>query len=143
MGFDLTPTLYSTIADLISLQSQDNAFLFSGISTGSLVSVDLSIDDIVALMGTGYQSMTSSGALSNIESDIQIAAERLTPPERIWISWIGRGLLSWSLRRSSDLSSMLTTGSQAQLYSTIIDRRNDTIIRYIQDHPTTNIVVVY
>ena len=59
------------------------------------------------------------------------------------MSWVGRGLLSWLLRRSADLDSLLTGGSQAQLFTTIIDRRNDAIIRYIQEHPTTNIVVVY
>jgi len=54
MGFAFTPTLYSEVANIIQLQSQDNAFLFSGINTGSLISVDLSIDEIIALMGTGY-----------------------------------------------------------------------------------------
>lgn len=58
MGFDFTPTLYANIADLIGLSSQDNKFLFDGIATGSLVSVDLSIDDIVKLMGTGSLTTT-------------------------------------------------------------------------------------
>lgn len=74
MGFDLTPTLYSTLADLVGLQSQDNQALFAGISSGSLVSVDLSIDDIVALMGTGSQEAVSTGAISavsDIESEIR------------------------------------------------------------------------
>jgi hypothetical protein len=52
MGFDFTPTLYSNIADLIGLASQDNQVLFAGIATGSLVSADLSIDDIVKLIDT-------------------------------------------------------------------------------------------
>jgi len=47
IGFQMTPTLYSSIASMIDLESQDNQSLFAGISTGSLVSVDLSIDDIV------------------------------------------------------------------------------------------------
>jgi hypothetical protein len=105
--------------------------------------VDLSIDEIVAFIGTGSQAIDSTGSLSHIESDIQIATDTLTLRERIWISWVGRGLLNWSLRQSDDLSSMLIGGSQAQLFAAIIDRRNDTIVRYIQEHPTTNIVVVY
>ncbi len=52
LGFDLTPSLYSDIASLIDLMSQDNKFLFANVSTGSLISVDLSIDDIMNLMGT-------------------------------------------------------------------------------------------
>lgn len=50
MGFEFTPTLYSEIAKLILLKSQDNKFLFDQINTGSLVSVDLSVDDIVTFM---------------------------------------------------------------------------------------------
>jgi hypothetical protein len=46
LGFSLTHDLYSEIASLIGLQSQDNRILYAGISTGSLRSVDLSIDDI-------------------------------------------------------------------------------------------------
>ncbi len=50
MGFNFTPTLYKEVANLIGLKNQDNTFLFDGINTGSLVSVDLSIDDIVKAM---------------------------------------------------------------------------------------------
>ena len=143
MGFDLTPTLYSTIADLIGLQSQDNAFLFAGISTGSLVPVDLSIDDIVSFLGSGSLLASSTGSLMDIESEIRTTMATMTPRERVWMSWVGRGLLSWSLRRSGDLDSLLTSGSQSQLFTTIIDRRNDAIIKYIQEHPTANIAVIY
>ncbi len=147
IGFDFTPTLYTTIADLIWLQSQDNQFLFAGIWSGSLVSVDLSIDDIVRIMGSGSQVNISSGSVTStvidIESQISSALIALSPRERIWMSWVGRGLLNWSLRRSDDLSEMITTGSQAQLFSTIIDRRNNAIVRYIQDHPNQNIAIVY
>lgn len=69
IGFDFTPTLYSEIANIIGLQSQDNKMLFDGISTGSLVSVDLSIDDIISLMGTG--NIASTGQTMNMESDLQ------------------------------------------------------------------------
>ncbi|MBC7498599.1 hypothetical protein H7170_03045 [Candidatus Gracilibacteria bacterium] len=147
MGFDFTPTLYSTIANLVGLHSQDNGSLFAEIATGSLISVDLSIDDIVRLMDTGSQVIFSSGSVSgsfsDAETEIGSAFVTLSPRERIWMSWVGRGLLSWSLRRSDDLSDLLTTGSQAQLFNTIINRRNDAIIRYIQDHPTERIAIVY
>jgi hypothetical protein len=147
MGFDLTPTLYSTIADLVWLQSQDNHSLFDGVATWSLVSVDLSIDDIVGLMVTGSQENISSGSVSasvsGIETEIRSALVTISPRERVWMSWVGRWLLSWSLRRSDDLSDIFTTGSYSRLFTTIIDRRNDTIVSYIQDHPHQNIAVVY
>lgn len=50
MGFEFTPTLYKEVANLILLQNQDNKALFDQVNTGSLVSVDLSVDDIVTFM---------------------------------------------------------------------------------------------
>lgn len=141
--FSFTPTLYSTLADLIWLQSQDNQSLFAGISTGSLVSVDLSIDEIVSYLGTGSQNLASTWSLVDIETEIRSTMDAISPRERSWIGWVGRWLLSWSLRRSGDLAGMLTTGSQGQLFTTIIDRRNDAIVRYIQEHPTQRIAIVY
>jgi hypothetical protein len=84
----MTPTLYSTVADLIGLQSQDNQFLFAGISTGSLLSVDLSIDDIVSLMGTGSQDIIATGSLSSIEPDIRSTMMSMTQRDRVWMSWV-------------------------------------------------------
>ncbi len=143
IGFDFTPTLYARIADILSLQSQDNQYLYMGISTGALRSVDLSIDDIVNMMGTGTVSSSEPGALRDIEREIESASTLLTRPERRWISWVGRGLLNWSLRRSDDLSGLLSSSDQSQLFDTIIHDRNDTIISYIQAHPTENIAIVY
>ena len=143
IGFDFTPTLYARIADILSLQSQDNQYLSMGISTGALRSVDLSIDDIMNMMGNGTVASSHPGSLRDIEREIESASTLLTPPERRWISWVGRGLLNWSLRRSDDLSRLLTSSEQSRLFDTIIQGRNDTIIAYIQAHPTENIAIVY
>lgn len=140
MGFDFTPTLYTTIADLIGLSSQDNKALFAGISTGSLVSVDLSIDDIVALMGTGT---VATGSLENIEATIKSTMNTLNTPERLFISWTARSLLNWSLKQSEDISILLTSPSQERLFEVIISRRNDLIVEYITTHPKQKIAVVY
>lgn len=94
-------------------------------------------------MSSGSQLVSSTGSLLDIETEIRSIASVLTPRERLWTSWVGRGFLSWSLRRSGDLESLLTSGSQTQLFTTIIDRRDDAIIRYIQDHPQENIAIVY
>lgn len=140
MGFDFTPTLYSNIADLIGLASQDNQALFAGIATGSLISVDLSIDDIVKLMDTGS---TNTGSIENVESVIKTTIETLSSQERIFIGWMARGFLNWSLKQSEDISTMLTAGTQAKLFEVIIDRRNDRIVEYIVSHPKQKIAVVY
>ena len=47
MGFRFTDTLYKTISDITGLEVQDNSILYAHISTGSIVSVDLSMDTIV------------------------------------------------------------------------------------------------
>lgn len=51
--------------------------------------------------------------------------------------------MNWSLKQSDDIETVLTSGPQAQLFSTIIDRRNDKIIEYIQNNPDKKIVIVY
>lgn len=141
IGFDFTPTLYSEIANLIGLQSQDNKMLFEGINTGSLVSVDLSIDEIISLMGTG--TIASTGEVMNIESDLQDTLGHLSVREQLFTGWMARGFMNWSLKQSDDMASLLTSGPQIQLYSTIIDRRNDRIVEYIQAHPDQKIAIVY
>ena len=141
MGFDFTPTLYSKIASVINLQSQDNKMLYSGILTGSLESIDLSIDEIVALMWTGW--ITSTGNIVNLEWEIQETLSKASKQELLFTGWVARWLLNWSLKQSDDIETVLTSGLQAQLFSTIIDRRNDKIIEYIQNNPDKKIAIVY
>ena len=143
MWFDFTPTLYTSIAEAIWLSSQDNILLYTGIASGSLVSVDLSIDEIVKLMSSGSTNTSSTGSLKNIETDIQLAISQLSNRERIFIGWIARGILNWSLKQSDSINSMLISWSQSKLFETIINRRDDRIVEYITSHPNQKIVVVY
>ena len=97
-------------------------------------------------MGTGAhttQSGSVSAPLPDLGAEIITTRDSLTPQERIFVGWVGRGLLSWSLRRSDDLDTLLIPASQTRLFTTIIDRRNDAIIAYIQAHPQENIAIVY
>jgi hypothetical protein len=139
LGFTLTHDLYGEVASLIGLQSQDNRTLYAGISTGSLRSVDLSIDDIVWFLGTG--SLSASGSSLDISS-LSGTIALLTPRERTWLSWVARWVLSYSLKYSSDMIQDITP-TDPTLWTSIIDRRNDAIVDYIRNHPTENIVIVY
>jgi hypothetical protein len=56
----MTRDLYGELASLIGLQAQDHDTLYAGISTGVLRSVDLSIDALVASLGTGSLSIPGS-----------------------------------------------------------------------------------
>lgn len=139
LGFAMTHNLYGEIASLIGLQAQDNRTLYAGISTGSLRSVDLSIDDMVWFLGTG--SISRSGSVLDISS-LSGSISLLTPRERTWLSWVARGILSYSLKYSSDMIGTITS-TDPTLWASIIDRRNDTLVDYIQSHPTENIAIVY
>ena len=141
MGFEFTPTLYGQVANLISLQSQDNKNLFDQVNTGSLVSVDLSIDDIVTFMWTG--NMVSTGELVSIESELQAVMTTISDREKTFVSWLARWFLNWSLKQSTDIDSLIANGPQAKLFASIIDRRNDKIIEYIESHSKQKIAVVY
>ncbi|MBX9809638.1 hypothetical protein K2X92_04600 [Candidatus Gracilibacteria bacterium] len=141
IGFEFTPTLYKEVANLILLQNQNNQVLFDQINTGSLVSVDLSVDDIVTFMGTG--NMVGTGELVSIEGELRTIMGTINDRERSFVSWIARGLLNWSLKQSADIDTLITTGPQSKLFSAIIDRRNDKIIEYIESNPKQKIAIVY
>ncbi len=63
--------------------------------------------------------------------------------EQLFFGWVGRGLLNWGLKRSGNLDMILSSPDQSRLFSTIIDRRNDAIVTYIQTHPNQNIAIIY
>lgn len=52
LGVKISSGTYADFASLAGLVAQDDR-IFSGISSGSIRSVDLTLDQIVALMGTG------------------------------------------------------------------------------------------
>jgi hypothetical protein len=142
MGFDMTPTLYGEMARLMNLESQDNQKLYRGISTGSLVSVDLSIDEMIGMMG-GSTGSFATGTVISLEKELQTIIPKLSSQDRIFISWLFRGMLNWSLKQSADIDEFLVGGNKKELFTTIIDRRNDAIVEYILANPNKNIVVVY
>ncbi len=115
--------------------------LFDGIATGSLVSVDVSIDDIIRMMGTG--TTINTGSVVDIESALEKNMTSLSSQERIFIGWLARGILSWSLKQSGTIDTLMASPTQARLFDTIVDRRNDSIVAYILAHPTEKIAIVY
>ena len=141
MGFQFTETLYDTVALLAWLESQSNESLYAGISTGALVSVDLSIDDIVNLIGDTQS--TVSGEIVDIERDLSQALEGIGTQEQSLLALSFRALLSWSLKNSWDIESALMQWDKAGVFRAIIEKRNDPIVKYIQEHPGQKIAIVY
>lgn len=73
LGFDFTPTLYTTVASFIGLTAQDNSSLFASVSSGSLVSVDISIDEIMTIMGTGSLPTVSGEVVPPVDIESSLA----------------------------------------------------------------------
>lgn len=130
------------MADLIGLSSQDNKELYLGISTGSLINIDLSIDDIVKLMGTGSLTAKTS-SIGDVESEILRMMPNMNYQEKIFIAWMARGFLNWSLKQTEDINIIIASSDKVKLFETIIGRRNDKIVEYIITHPKEKIAVVY
>lgn len=143
MWFQFTPTLYTTISSFLQLESQDNQKLYLGISTGSLVSVDLSIDDMIAHMGSGALETSTGTVVTDIESQIAIMTTTLSSRESDFARWVVRWLLSWSLKNTGSIEEALSRGPQKDIFDAILRHRNQNIIKYIFEHPHQNIVIVY
>jgi len=92
--------------------------------------------------------MSNSGSIGDpildLESEIDDIRSQMTDRDQLFLSWVARGLLNWSLSRSSDIDALLASSpDRSRLFSTIIDRRDDAIVAYIRAHPTENIAIVY
>ena len=72
LGIKITKTLYENFSTLFGLASQDDV-LYEHVASGSLQNVDISLDDIMNLIGTG--GIAASGSL---EAPIDLEAEIAT-----------------------------------------------------------------
>lgn len=147
MGFQFTKTFYSTFAHLWNLVVQENKELYKNANPVSLVSVDLSIDEIVALLEKNWAqkiSSTSSQFPPDIESQIQESMQLMTSGEKHFMALLFRSILSTILRNSDDIeSAIVDDASHHELFQVILHERNTPIISYIRDHSDQNIVIVY
>lgn len=58
-------------------------------------------------------------------------------------SWVLRAFLNLSLKQSPDIEMQALSGDQAALFRTILHRRNDPLLSYIETHPNDRIAIVY
>lgn len=143
LGFDFTPTLYTTIASFIGLEAQNNETLFVSVSSGSLVSVDVSIDDIMAIVGTGGL-VTVSGETStvNIESEL-MNLQNISIHDKIFAGHVVRALMNLALKEITSVEDIISIKTAPHLFDAILTKRNENITNYVMTHPTKNIAVVY
>lgn len=144
LGFEFTPTLYDTVASFIGLVSQSNETLFARVASGAIVSVDLSIDDIVAIMWTGWISNVSweSQIPVDIESELRWIT-MISPQEKAFIGYVAKAIMNFTLKQVGSIEDVLSFDSHPKLFEAILERRNQWIVEYIQKHPDTPIVIVY
>jgi hypothetical protein len=140
LGFELTPTLYSTISDLVGLQAQDNDFLYEWLPSSRLKSVDISIDTLA-----GYLSGASLSSSGSIPLDIEnsIIMTDINDREKALVSYVYRGILNFFIKNTDTMSDNLNIAMSPDLSRAILDERNQRVIEYIQAHPRQDIVVVY
>lgn len=127
------------------MEAQDNKTLYANVASGSLVSVDISIDDIMNIIGTGTKLTVSGEASSvpvNIESELKALGE-VSSREKLFIGYVSRAVLNFTLSQSANLEDVLTSETAPRLFDAILAKRNDSIVQYIQKHPTTPIAIVY
>lgn len=87
--------------------------------------------------------MVNKNSIGDMESDIIEMVPQMNYQEKLFIEWMARGFLNWSLKQAEDINIIIASSDQSKLFETIIDRRNDKIVEYIITHPKEKIAVVY
>ncbi len=145
LGIDFTPTLYKTVSDLISLDFQDNATLFAGVSSGALAFVDISVDDIAGLLQSSSGDTLSGSLLPivDIEREIASFASGMTTKDKVFLNFLARGMLNASLKSSDDIALLFSTPEKKRLLEVLLDERNKKVLEYIDANPNKKIAIVY
>ena len=122
MGIELTKDTYRDIAAHIGMQAQGST-LFGTIASGSIQNVDISIDDIMTLVGSGKtlpsrSPLDISQELSNISSGTGSTL----------FHYIIRGILNASLRLESSEANMLPESLDPDLMHALLEARNAHIV---------------
>ena len=126
---------YGQIARMFGLTAQEKS-LYDGISTGSLISADISIDDIMTVIGTGKVIDDTPPA------DIATELEKLSLGESPLFHFIMRGMLNLSLRASTSTDILMDSLDQ-DLIAVILDRRNAHVVNLFKQRNDTKAVFVY
>lgn len=140
---------YADFAEILGLAEQD-INLYENIEKDKLVHVDISLDDLMGILG---QENIENGVLGgqNIQAEIEAIKKQflsLNSREEILIRQLLHAVLNFYFKRienvviPSDLTSASLTDSEKFL-SIILHKRNDPVIEYINNHPNENIAIVY
>ncbi len=136
LGVKISSGTYADFASFIGLVAQDDQ-IFSGISSGSIRSVDLTLDQIVALMGTG-EVLSSDPPI-----DPTLELESLRDAQSWPLLWyILRWVLNFTLSHISGTDIIFDT-MNPRLREAILSKRNKHVVDTILADEKTNIVILY
>ncbi|MDD2694246.1 MAG: hypothetical protein PHY14_05025 [Candidatus Gracilibacteria bacterium] len=136
LGIKMTKTLYENFSSLFGLISQDDS-IYAEVATGSLQNVDISLDDIMNLIGTGAVVPESSPI------DLEAEIAQLDASERgVLLAPFMRSMLNFFLRNNSSLDS-LASGFSPEVFDVILHDRNAFIVKTLEADTQKNIVLVY
>jgi hypothetical protein len=136
LGVRLSSGTYGQIADILDMRAQDDS-LYAGISTGSLRYPDISIDELVTLIGTG--SMKESPPL---DLERMLSGEIMNPLARRIIGETLRAVMNTSIK--SDLSSeMLMEVFPPPVRQAILDARNQSLVSLYQREKPERAIFLY
>jgi hypothetical protein len=136
LGVKISTGTYADFASWMGLISQDDG-IFSGIASASIVWVDLSIDDIVGLMGTGTQSHSQTPV--DPMRELSILRDSGTWP---FLPYLMRWFLNLSLRYDS-ASDVMLDQMDGTLRSALIEKRNLHVVDTALSDSHQNIVIIY
>ncbi len=147
MGFNFTSLGYSQIAEIFGLAEQDDS-LYDGIDSEKIINVDLKIDDVVALLGSG--TVDSGEVTPNIEQEMQQFSREmalLSNRQRNITRYIITSLLNFMLKMSDEqlviIEQNKDSSVQMNFLYVVLNERNKPIVEYISSHSDQNIAVVY
>ena len=136
LGIKMTGTLYAKFASTLGLQAQDQR-LYTGVLSGSIENVDISIDDIMKLVGTGI--------VTPIREPLDIEAELSSVDfSNQWflLSPLLRAVLNYSIKNDGSLESMAELLSP-ELFTAILHDRNVHIVSRLEADTHSHFALVY
>lgn len=136
MWVKMTATLYTTFADMFGLVAQDDT-LYAWLPEGSVENVDISLDTIVELIGSG--AMTQSTDPVDLEKELELFEETGHGP--LFAPFM-RSILSFFLRNEGNVDSIMS-GFSPEVFDTILHDRNAYIADRFFADSRKDIVLVY
>ncbi|MBP6981561.1 hypothetical protein KBB25_02200 [Candidatus Gracilibacteria bacterium] len=138
LGVRLTENTYEKIAQMIGMDAQSKT-IFDSVASGSLKNVDISIDEIVALMGTGSKLQSTDVPL-DIESEIaKIPYTEMKPLTQ----YIIRAVLNMVLSKNEYIDDILNGSMNPELFDIILGKRNEHIVNTFLSTDNKHTVFVY